>query len=215
MTVTTGSRRFGWRRLVAALIVFGCLAPGLVAAHKVTVFAWAEGDRIYTQSKFSGGRMARNAPVEVYDAAGQKLLEGRTDAEGRFDFAVPGPGPLTIVLVAGQGHRNEWIVSREEIQEAAGLESDGTHRTDIQPETLDPVATTPDGAGGESDAIEERLAALMDKKLQPVMRQLRSLEAKNARPGFQDIIGGIGYIVGLVGVAAYVSARRQRGSGGR
>jgi len=44
-------------------------------AHKVTIFAWVEGDTVYTQSKFSGGRKAKGATVVVYDKEGNQLLE--------------------------------------------------------------------------------------------------------------------------------------------
>jgi nickel transport protein len=46
-------------------------------AHKVTIFAWVQGDRVYTESKFSGGRKAVNAGVEVLNADGERLLEGK------------------------------------------------------------------------------------------------------------------------------------------
>jgi nickel transport protein len=34
-------------------------------------------------------------------------------------------------------------------------------------------------------------------------------ETRQSGPGFRDIVGGIGYILGLVGIAAYVHSRRK------
>ena len=46
-----------------------------VGAHNVTVFAWVEGDTVTVESKFSGGRRPKNAPIEIYDNAGILLLK--------------------------------------------------------------------------------------------------------------------------------------------
>ena len=50
----------------------------------------------------------------------------------------------------------------------------------------------------------------MDKKLQPVMRDLRKSLNPDQEPGFREILGGIGYIIGLIGVAAYVHSRKKK-----
>jgi len=57
----------------AVLWLVFCAVPAL--AHKVTIFAWVEGDTVYTQSKFSGGKRAKNSTVVVYDKEGNQLLE--------------------------------------------------------------------------------------------------------------------------------------------
>ena len=58
-------------------------------AHRVTIFAWVEGDIVHTESKFSGGKKVKHSPVEVYDNLGNKILEGKTDGDGKFSFKVP------------------------------------------------------------------------------------------------------------------------------
>ena len=62
---------------IVLLVIIISTSPAV--AHKVNIFAWVDGDRIYTESKFSGGRRAKNATVEVYDNQGNRLLEGKTD----------------------------------------------------------------------------------------------------------------------------------------
>ncbi len=55
-------------------------------AHKVMIFAWVQGDKIFTESKFSGGKLVKGGDVIVYDLEGNQLLEGQTDDKGEFSF---------------------------------------------------------------------------------------------------------------------------------
>jgi nickel transport protein len=55
--------------------------------------------------------------------------------------------------------------------------------------------------------IEEIINASLDKKLQPITQMLA--DAMNQEPGFTEIMGGIGYILGLVGIALYFANRKR------
>ncbi len=66
-----------------------------------------------------------------------------------------------------------------------------------------PAAASPLPAGFEK-AIEKAL----DKKLAPIMRALAEMQEQKIR--LTDVLGGLGYIFGLVGVAAYVKSRKER-----
>ena len=46
----------------------------------------------------------------------------------------------------------------------------------------------------------------LDAKLGPIRKELA--EMRVARPGFTEIFGGIGWLVGLAGVALYFKGRR-------
>ena len=83
--------------LLGVLTILLSTVPATVEAHNVSLFAWVEEDKVFTQSKFSGGRWAKNARIEVYNASGEKLLEGRTDDQDRFAFTPPdNKGPWTV-----------------------------------------------------------------------------------------------------------------------
>lgn len=99
--------------LCTALWLVSCVVPAW--AHKVMIFAWVEGDTVYTQSKFSGGKKAKNSTVVVYDKEGNQLLESKTDDLGEFSFKVPKKTDLKIVLKASMGHMAEWKIPAEEI----------------------------------------------------------------------------------------------------
>ena len=62
---------------LASILVISTSLPAF--AHKVIIFAWVEGDIVFTESKFSGGKRAVGAQVQVFDREGKQLLEGRTD----------------------------------------------------------------------------------------------------------------------------------------
>ena len=101
---------------MASLSVISINIPAL--AHKATIFAWVEGDTVFTESKFSGGREATGARVLVFDRAGKQLLEGKTNNKGEFSFKIPKLTDLRIVLDAGMGHKAEWRIPESEIKEA-------------------------------------------------------------------------------------------------
>ena len=121
-------------------------------AHKVTVFAWAEGDRVFTESKFSGGKMVKAGKVEVFDNRGTLLLEGRTDDHGAFAFQAPAITDLKIVLTAGMGHKNSWQLSAADLGEG-DLAPGATHAFHSNPAGLE--------TGGEtaSPTVEPGLTA--------------------------------------------------------
>lgn len=183
-----------------------CVAP--VQAHNVTVFAWVEGDTVHVESKFAGGRRPKDAPIEVYDGAGNLLIKGSTDENGEFSFPAPQKTALKIVLTAGMGHRAEWTIPREElgdVPEAAAADA---------PAATEPAAKSAPAASGRGRLtqaeLQQALEQALDKKLKPLIQM--AAESQYAGPSLNEIIGGIGYIFGLVGVGAYVHARRNRRS---
>jgi nickel transport protein len=192
------------------LILLLMLAATPAMAHNVTVFAWVEGDTVHTESKFSGGRPAKGAAIAVFDSRGEKLLEDRTDEQGFFSFKAPRPEALRIVLTAGAGHRNEWRVAAQEFTGLSSADAAGSGA--LPPGSPSPDATAAP-AGDNSitlnpGELQNLIEASLDKKLAPILQRLGQL---GRGPTLSDVIGGIGYILGLVGLAAYLQARRRSG----
>jgi nickel transport protein len=201
-----------------ALILFlVCFNIPNVSAHRVTIFAWVEGDTVHTQSKFSGGKKAQDSLVEVFDAKGNKLLQGKTDSNGEFSFKLPKKTDLTIVIQAGSGHRGQWQLSAEDINEALGDQVAPISRTDESKENVensskanenDQVEEIQDGTVIiKASELQRRIDTSLDRKLAPIMTALA--EVNDPGPDIRDIISGIGYILGLVGIGLYVSNRRE------
>ena len=210
-------KNIGQISLVMAVI--SLLVCSQVMAHNVTVFAWVDGETVHVESKFSGGRKPVAAPVEVYDSQGKLLLKGVTDDKGEFSFKVPEITEMKVVLQGGMGHKGEWTIL---LSDLAGLSID-TPPQAAEPDAKPPLATASDQAmatapgvsgnlvpaGYVSTAqIQEVVEEALDKKLQPVMKLL--VDTRQSGPSVNDILGGIGYIFGLIGVAAYFSTKRRK-----
>jgi nickel transport protein len=193
------------------------LLSSAALAHKVTIFAWVEGDTVYTESKFSGGTMAKNAAIEVYDAAGTKLLAGKTNDNGEFSFKLPKKEELRIVLRAGMGHGNEWTLTAEDIAEAqaesAGSPVDSAPKQPVKTTSEKPASNAEESKevlGLDNLELQTALEAMLDKKLTPVLKILSYLEAKQKKEsGLTEILGGIGYILGLMGLGSFIHFRRK------
>ena len=213
-TNTKPTFRFFMYFIIAAMSLVLCVESAL--AHKVTIFAWVEGDTVFTQSKFSGGRRAQGSTVVVYDKDGKQLLEGKTDENGEFAFKIPKITELKVALKASMGHLAEWTIPVEELAGAKVAPS--------TPANVQPAATTPPpqstgtqtsaatsepvtSAGLTKQEIEQIVENSLDKKLQPITHMLA--DAVDCGPGLTEILGGIGYIFGLVGVALYFISRRR------
>lgn len=203
-----------------------------VYAHKVNIFAYAEDGKIHAEAYFVDGSKCKNSLVEVIDEqSGRKLLEGHTDNNGKFIFDIPGMTSIRLILQAGTGHQNEYVISEGEVREAmpnteakqkteqplkqAEKMSKEKHKTvpESNPEQREKSA----GIQHELDTmhtipydINAAIERAMDKKLQPVMRILLTLQEKSEKPGITEILGGIGYIIGILGIIAYFKARSQR-----
>lgn len=176
-----------------------------VRAHKVTVFAWYDGDKVHIESKFGGGRRVNGGKVEVFAPDGTLLLEGRTDAEGELAFKPPQITDLSIVLTAGTGHRGEWTLTAAEL---------GDSDTAAPPDESTPAAVaTPTAsssaqtAGVTASEIEAIVSRQLDKRIAPLARMIA--ESRETGTRVQDIVGGLGYILGLVGLGAYLRYRRD------
>ena len=182
-----------------------CIAGiGPAMAHRVIIFAWVEGGKIFTESKFSGGKPVKRGDVIVYDSEGKELLRGKTDDKGEFSFQVPKKTSLKIVLVAGMGHRGEWTIPVSELEDVAGPQTQITTSRKTAPEKSEKQA---EASHLSSNEIRQTVEEALDKRLKPVMKLL--VESRDHGPTFRDIFGGIGYILGLVGVAAYFNYRRK------
>ena len=181
---------------LASILVISNNLPAL--AHKVIIFAWVERDTVFTESKFSGGREATGAQVLVFDREGKQLLEGKTNNKGEFSFKIPKLTDLRIVLNAGIGHKAEWTILKSEIKESSGILG-----SKIAIESSQPVAV-----GLSKAEIKELIEESLDRKLRPIVRMITESQSKG--PSVTEIVGGIGYIFGLMGMALYFLSRGKK-----
>lgn len=99
--------------LLALVLLLATLHPAF--AHKVNVFAYVEGETVFTESYFPDGKAVENGVIEVFDQKNTKLLEGKTDDKGLFNFPLPKKEDLTIVINASMGHKNSYLLKASEM----------------------------------------------------------------------------------------------------
>ena len=185
----------------AVMLGVSFFLPSDAGAHRVNIFAWVEGDTVLVECKYPDGREVYEGVIRVLDSAGKELLNGKTNTKGEFSFKAPKQDDLTIVLEAGMGHRADWPLSKQDLAPAG--ESAVPSAPAPKTEAPSPAAkeSAPGAASPLPAGIDQAIEKALDKKLAPVLRMLAEMHEQKVR--LTDVLGGIGYIIGLVGVAAY------------
>jgi nickel transport protein len=192
-------------------------APAL--AHKLNVFAAADGAGIEGSAYFVGGAKAFGARILVTDATGSVLAELEPAADGSFSYQASAPVDHRIIAETGDGHRAEWRVTAEEL--AGGFPS---RTTDVQQAAAERGAAEATEAakgpvGGEvpdskPEVLAPDIAAAIERAVARQVRPLREeLLATRDALRLQDILGGIGYIFGLAGLALWWRSRQPTDRG--
>ena len=86
-------------------------------AHRLNVFAYSQAHEICVETSFQGGKPARGADVRVLTEEGAVFLTAKTEQDGKVCMALPDgfePAPLTVIVNAGEGHQNQWKLSKED-----------------------------------------------------------------------------------------------------
>lgn len=197
-----GRRVFDCHKLLIGFVFLSLLSlmtASVVFAHKVNIFAYMEGDTVYTESYFPDGTKVKGGIVEVYDSQGTKLLEGKTDENGQFNFRPPKKDDLKIVLVASMGHKNSYTLSADELPDIIAAQ---------KPEKAEPQEfKVKEVAEVNLDQIKRIIDSSLDEKLKPIMRQLT--KAQQRKVSFTEVIGGIGYIFGIMGIILYFFSKKR------
>ena len=195
------------------LLIFGLFLcqSEISYAHRVNIFAWTASGSIEAECAFSGGSPAQNSPVSVLDTAtGQLLATETTDSKGHCAFAITdsmrnAPKGLTLQVNAGSGHLGKWTIEASELNQTQSQPSSEQQTTESS--RADAAPSQPAASQPESLTISTEIAALR-ADIASLHREIASL--KNDEPSVRDIVGGLGWIAGLVGVACWFSARRRQ-----
>jgi nickel transport protein len=193
----------------------------LAWGHGVHVFAYVDGQKIFVEGYFTGKSKAVDSVVEVFDAQGNKLTEGRTDNNGVYSFkaldVVPVRGDLRIVLKAGPEHQAEFLIPASELpaypKRKAGV---APTQNNPQPQEMSLGGSRTAETSQDQAALKRIVEEAVDSKIQPLETMLGKqqkllMELKEKSISLTGIIGGIGWILGIVGVAAYLMSRRNMG----
>ena len=195
---------------VVLLLIFVSmtLSANTAFAHKVRIFAYKDGQNIICEAQFNGGKPAQKSTIEVY-AAEQLLLSGTTDSKGIFRFPIPqltDDTDLSIIVNSGDGHRAEWLLrATDYLNVPPTKEMDEISVKNRIPQTE--VVSHKQTTSLTKEDIQQIVQQELDRQLAPIRRSLA--QEANGDPTLQDILGGIGYIFGLIGIAAYFTFRKK------
>ena len=190
------------------IVLYLAMTAPCALAHKVLLTAYVEGDTVFVEAGFSDGTSCKNAGIEVFDPSGKKLLEGKTNENGEFSFKPPQKTDLKLVLNAGMGHRGEYTVPADELPDMTSVQKAGA-------KAMPALAAESRKPGEASETVAridpKEIESIVDRVIQKRLRPLIQLVAKSQRKtGFSptEIFGGIGYILGLMGIAMYFRYRK-------
>ncbi len=182
-------------------------------AHGIRCFAYTSGPDIVVEGKFSNNRATQNSDVKVYNLkTGKLLVEGTTNKEGMYTFPRPALKPdegLKIVLRAGEGHQAQWTMTPEDLNEEPLPEEPVAETSSAPAESEENQATASSEAASASQAtgapckIDTReLADLVTRRVAREIAPLKRMmmEQINHGPTIRDIIGGLGWIIGIGGL---------------
>ncbi len=200
--------RISWPIIFLLAVMF--TSASRTSAHRVILLAYAEGDTVFTESYFSDGKRCQDSRIEVFDSQGNKLLEGKTDDNGEFSFIPPKKTDLKIILTASMGHKDEYTIPAGELRGEAEGKSPASESHKVPKKVS--------GAGSESspreltprqvEQIRTVVEEALNQKLKPVMRLLSKHQSQ--RISFVQVMGGIGFIFGIMGIILYFRSRRGR-----
>ncbi len=192
------------------------LASGALA-HRVNLFAMVERAEVVVEASYSKSKPVVGGTILVYDGvSGEPLFEGHTNDAGILRFPIPAAAPLhglTLVLHAGEGHQATWTMDASEFGSPA-TPTPAPGASPSPPRELPPAppASAVDPAALDAAvraALHSELPALLDARLDAKLAPLRRVLLEDNGPRLHDILGGIGWIVGLVGIAAYFKSRHH------
>ncbi|RUM88680.1 MAG: hypothetical protein DSZ25_01785 [Thermovibrio sp.] len=167
----------------------------------MSAFVDVDGNNVSLVSYFSDGTPAKNAKVTVYDSNGKVVLMGKTDKEGEFDFKIEKPGKYKVVVNAELGHR---AVTTFQIGNLTNENSNSQETSGEEKEQKTEAV---------SNISEREIRKVIREELRPIHRELLKIEERESSISYKDVIGGLGWIIGIFGAFMFgYCVRRKNGN---
>jgi len=183
--------------LLVALLIFASPAY----AHKVVASGWTDGTDIEGEVGLSNGDVAlEGTVVEVFDLDDNPLGKTKIGQDGLFRFTPTKSVAHKFRANLGAGHVATLIMQVDELPDHL---KGNTAPAQPASKSMDQPVTL-------SGDIQNLVAKAVRKEIQPLRKEIASYKEKN---DLQAILGGIGYILGLTGIAFYMAARRKEKKG--
>jgi nickel transport protein len=170
------------KAIVFAVALVMVSAPA--CAHKLKVFASAEGTEIVGSAYFVGGDRAVGVPGRILGADGSLVATFATGPDGGFRHGVRARMDHVVVVESEDGHAAQFTIPAAEF-----------------------APSLPEGKAAVSAPADlAALEAAIARQIRPLREQL---DAAESRIRLHDLMGGIGTIFGLFGCWAWLQSRRR------
>ena len=166
------------------MIALVLLAASSASAHRVNLLVLSAGDTVRGHVYYADGSPVAGVRVDVQGADGASIDSVTTDAEGRFAYVPQVQSDLVFVVKTDDGHRAESAY------------------TSARPS---PPASAAAGPAAPELVDSARIEQIVQQELTPLREQL---DAYQHEIRVRDILGGMGYIIGVLGLVAWIKARR-------
>jgi nickel transport protein len=187
-----------WALVCAAPPLGGWFSAGRAEAHSIFIFAYPENSRICTNSYFGGKAKVRGGLVSMATASGEVLAKAQTDERGQACFEPPAlREDLIFKVEAGGGHQAEFRLP------ASGPGTGDSFESEPEPNKTEAGESPSVCAGGlTSDDLQRALS--------PIRLKLAEMEShQKSRVNLKDVVGGLGWIIGLAGAAFWAAGRKN------
>jgi nickel transport protein len=205
------------------LILYGLIAliqaesPTSLSAHAVYIFAYPNGDEVCTESYFSKKDRVRNGTISMYTSDGTLIQSAQTDNDGNYCFPLPkSRSDLQFVIEAGEGHRGQFTLRAEDLPDLSDNQDtlpDSAQKDPKSPESEPQSAPSQDANAISTTLSAQEIRSIIREELKaqlgPIMRNLAE-QKDDKTPGLREIVGGLGWIVGLLGIITLARGTRPK-----
>lgn len=206
----TDFENFVWK--ISLLLLCIILLPYSAHAHKIKIFATATDTTITGSVYYPGGAKYRHGTLEVYSPDNQLLGQSKTNENGEFSFTATFYSDHIFTITTQDGHRSQYTVPANELpadlplldheihsDAKASAATDNIHQVPIKKSSLELSSIHP-------NELQKIISTIVAKQVNPLRKQIEQYEQKTR---LRDVFGGIGYILGIAGVAFYFLGRNK------
>ncbi len=190
--------------LIGAAAALAIVAPESWA-HKANVFAYVENDKIVAEGYFSGKAKAIDCAVQFFDANGGKIHEGKTDSNGIYSVKIADlpkiSGDVKVVISSSDGHKADFTIKSQDLNQSAAETPAEIARASDPKQNV--IAQSP---MQDHILLKKTVEDIVDARVRKLLA-----EQKDKGPTIVEVIGGIGWIFGMVGMWAYFKPKKQTG----
>lgn len=197
--------RQGYQGIFLLIASFMLVLP--VQAHNIVSGAYVDGMTVEGEIGFSNGEMASpGVEITITDSNGHSLGTTQTEADGLFSFVASQPVEHIFKANLGAGHVAEIIVAADDFSNTnTSATTPGTTTTTDRQQT--PGSSTSTTSTVSATDIERIVRKAVAQQVKPLQKELRAYKEKVM---FRDITGGLGFIFGIFGIAAWLASRKTK-----